>query len=109
MCGRFALYTEPTKVARFLQATNQADETWEASFNIPPTERIVGARERVDDNGEITPTLDSYRWGLVLLFVKDPNVGNRAFTPWLTYSRPSDAGVAELRLDSSGAARAAVL
>ncbi len=55
MCGRFALYTEPAKVARFLQATNQADETWQPSFNIPPTERIVGARKRVDDNGDVVP------------------------------------------------------
>ena len=66
-------------MARFLQATNQANETWQPSFNIPPTERIVGAREHVDDNGEITRTLDGYRWGLVPFFAKDPKVGNRAF------------------------------
>ena len=32
--------------------------------DIPPTECIMGARERVaEDNGEITRTLDSSRWG----------------------------------------------
>ena len=79
MCGRFALYTEPAKVARLLGAADRADDTWQPSFNIPPTERIVGARERVDDDGEITRTLESYRWGLVPFFAKDPKVGNRAF------------------------------
>ena len=65
MCGRFALYTEPAKVARYLQATLDDLDEWRPSWNIPPTERIVGARERVDDNGEVTPTHGLYRWGLV--------------------------------------------
>jgi hypothetical protein len=80
MCGRFALYSEPVKVARFLQATPEGvKDDWQPSWNIPPTERIVGARERVDDNGEITRTLGLYRWGLVPFWAKDPSVGNRAF------------------------------
>jgi putative SOS response-associated peptidase YedK len=66
MCGRFALHTEPVKIARFLQATPEGvKDGWHPSWNIPPTERIVGARERVDDNGEVTRTLGLYRWGLV--------------------------------------------
>jgi putative SOS response-associated peptidase YedK len=45
MCGRFALYTEPVKVARFLQASpDGVKDDWQPSWNIPPTERIVGAR-----------------------------------------------------------------
>jgi putative SOS response-associated peptidase YedK len=80
MCGRFALYTEPVKVARYLQATlDGVEDDWQPSWNIPPTERILGARERVDDNGEITRTLDLYRWGLVPFWAKDPSVGSRAF------------------------------
>jgi putative SOS response-associated peptidase YedK len=80
MCGRFALYTEPVKVARFLQATPEGVKNdWQPSWNIPPTERIVGARERVDDNGEIARSLELYRWGLVPFWAKDPSVGNRAF------------------------------
>ena len=44
MCGRFALCTEPVKVARFLQATaDGVEDDWQPSWNIPPTERI-GAR-----------------------------------------------------------------
>ena len=71
MCGRFALYTEPVKVARFLQASpDGVKDDWQASWNIP-TERIVGARERVDDNGEITRSLELYRWGLVPFWAKD--------------------------------------
>jgi putative SOS response-associated peptidase YedK len=80
VCGRFALYTEPAKIARFLQATlGGVEDEWQPSWNIPPTESIVGARERVDDNGEITRTLDLYRWGLVPFWAKDSKVGNRAF------------------------------
>jgi hypothetical protein len=80
MCGSFALYTEPVKVAGFLQATPEdVKDEWQPSWNIPPTERIVGARERVVDNGEITRTLGLYRWGLVPFWAKDPSVGNRAF------------------------------
>ena len=81
MCGRFALYTEPVKVARFLQATpGGVRGGWQPSWNIPPAERIVGARERVDDNGEVTRSLELYRWGLVPFWAKDPSVGNTAFT-----------------------------
>jgi hypothetical protein len=38
------------------------EDGWQPSWNIPPTERIVGVRERVDDNGEVTRTLGLYRW-----------------------------------------------
>ena len=79
MCGRFALYTEPAKVARYLQATLDDLDEWRPSWNIPPTERIVGARERVDDNGEITRTLDLYRWGLVPFWAKDPSAIKSSF------------------------------
>ena len=37
MCGRFALYTEPVKVARFLQAMlDGVKDDWQPSWNIPP-------------------------------------------------------------------------
>jgi putative SOS response-associated peptidase YedK len=79
MCGRFALYIEPVKVARYLQATLDGVDDWRPSWNIPPTERILGARERVDHNGEMTRSLELYRWGLVPFWAKDPKVGSRAF------------------------------
>src|ERR1017187_4521627 len=80
MCGRFALYTEPVKIARFLQATPEGvKDDWQPSWNIPPTERIVGARERGDENGEITRTLELYRWRPVHFSATGPYVRNRAF------------------------------
>src|SRR5271163_5011098 len=80
MCGRFALYTEPVKIARYLQATTDAaTDSWQPSWNIPPTMGILGARERVDSGGEICRSIGIYRWGLVPFFAKDPSVGNRAF------------------------------
>jgi putative SOS response-associated peptidase YedK len=80
MCGRFALYTEPVKVARFLQATpDGVRDGWQPSWNIPPTERIVGAREQVDDNGEITRSLEFFRWGLVLFWAKNPSAIKSSF------------------------------
>jgi putative SOS response-associated peptidase YedK len=99
MCGRFALYTEPVKVARFLQANLRGvKDGWQPSWNIPPTERIVGARERVDDNGEITRSLELYRWGLVPFWAKDPSVGNRSFNA----RADPDPGRRLLRVDEKG-------
>ena len=73
MCGRFALYTEPTKVARLLQAqlVGVADD-WQPSWNVPPTDPILGARDEVDRQGNLSRTLRPYRWGLVPPWAKDP-------------------------------------
>jgi hypothetical protein len=51
------------KVARFLRANlDGIKDDWQPSWNIPPTERIAGARERVDDNGGTSRSLELYRW-----------------------------------------------
>jgi hypothetical protein len=54
----FALYTEPVKVARFLQATlDGVGDEWRPSWNIPPTRRILAASQHVDEE-EVTRTLE---------------------------------------------------
>jgi putative SOS response-associated peptidase YedK len=72
MCGRFALYTEPTKVARLLQAQLVGLDEWQPSWNVPPTDPILAACDRVDSEGNVIRTLQAYRWGLVPYWAKDP-------------------------------------
>jgi hypothetical protein len=48
MWGHFALHSDLHKAFRFLQAKIQGvEDDWQPNRNIPPTERIVGARERL--------------------------------------------------------------
>jgi putative SOS response-associated peptidase YedK len=72
MCGRFALYTEPTKIARFLQAQLVGvTDDWQPSWNVPPTEPILAARDEIDREGNVKRTLRWYHWGLIPVWAKD--------------------------------------
>jgi putative SOS response-associated peptidase YedK len=62
MCGRIALYEEPNRIARFLDAKSEIeDEDLKPSWNISPTGELLGVRERSSGERE----LSLYRWGLV--------------------------------------------
>jgi putative SOS response-associated peptidase YedK len=86
VCGRFALFTPPTRVARFLDAVlgEGIDGDWAPSWNVPPTEQILGAR-MVDaqragsSDGRDVRMLEQFRWGLVPSWAKDLSAGNRGF------------------------------
>jgi putative SOS response-associated peptidase YedK len=80
MCGRFALITPPTRVARYFQAVldDEASER-EPSWNVAPTDPILGVSARVDDTGQVVRHLDAYRWGLIPSWAKDPSAGSRLF------------------------------
>jgi putative SOS response-associated peptidase YedK len=43
---------------------------------VPPTEPILATRDRVDSEGNVTRTLQPYRWGLVPYWAKDPAAVN---------------------------------
>ena len=79
VCGRFALYTEPAKVARLLQAQLVGVDEWQPSWNVPPTDPILAARDRIDSEGNLTRTLQPYRWGLVPYWAKDPSAVKGTF------------------------------
>jgi putative SOS response-associated peptidase YedK len=76
MCGRLALYTDPDRMARILDA-GLADQTvanWLPSWNVAPTRDIFGVSETKGRR-----TLDLYRWGLVPSWVKDPKAVKSTF------------------------------
>ena len=69
MCGRFTLYHTPEEItARF-----DADQVleMEAHYNIAPTQNVAV----VTQNG--TRHLESYLWGLIPSWAKDPAIGSR--------------------------------
>jgi putative SOS response-associated peptidase YedK len=76
VCGRIALYDEPERVARFLAARRDMDlEGWRPSWNVGPSRTILGVA--VDRHGQ--RVLDSYRWGLIPSWVKDPSTVKNTF------------------------------
>jgi putative SOS response-associated peptidase YedK len=69
MCGRIALYSEPDRIARILDAQLALDtEHWQQSWNLAPTDPLLGVSEQPDG----TRFLRAYRWGLVPMWAKDP-------------------------------------
>ena len=75
MCGRIALFTPPTRLARLLEASLVADfQTVEPSWNIGPLRHLLAAHE--SDAGRL---LERYRWGLVPSWAKDSSIANRLF------------------------------
>jgi putative SOS response-associated peptidase YedK len=82
MCGRFALYTPPARLARYFQATlgENTEPDYTPSWNVAPTDQVLGIRDRPDpDGGEPTRTLMSFRWGLIPWWAKDAKSGSRQF------------------------------
>jgi putative SOS response-associated peptidase YedK len=81
MCGRFALVTPPARLARYFQAG--LDEDLESgqppSWNVAPTDRVLGVRARRDGEGQLSRTLAPYRWGLIPSWAKDVSSGSRLF------------------------------
>jgi putative SOS response-associated peptidase YedK len=76
MCGRIALFSPPTRLARFLDAALAAglDPEGHPSWNVGPQRRLFGVIEH--DGARV---LDRYRWGLVPSWAKDASIGNRLF------------------------------
>jgi putative SOS response-associated peptidase YedK len=83
MCGRFALYTPPARIARYFEATLAEDEDVAAqkpSWNVAPTDEVLGVRDRPQkDGGEPVRTLMTFRWGLIPWWSKDAKSGSRLF------------------------------
>jgi len=76
MCGRVALFSPPSYLARFLEAALAADlePEGEPSWNLGPQRTLFAVTKR-----EGTRVLDAYRWGLVPSWAKDPSIGNKLF------------------------------
>jgi putative SOS response-associated peptidase YedK len=80
MCGRFALFTPPVRMAKYFQATldDGVDPERRPSWNVAPTTTVLGVNEHSED-GDLTRALGTYKWGLIPSWAKDPSVGNRMF------------------------------
>jgi len=76
MCGRVALFTPPVRLAKLLDATLAAgvDPEGHPSWNVGPQRRLFGLTE--PDGAR---ALDSYRWGLLPSWAKEPAIANRLF------------------------------
>jgi putative SOS response-associated peptidase YedK len=81
MCGRFALITPPSRVARYFEAVldDVAASERTPSWNVAPTDPVLGVSARTDDTGAVVRHLDAYRWGLIPSWAKDPSAGSRLF------------------------------
>ena len=76
MCGRFALFSEPSRFAEFLDAELALDpEAFRPSWNVGPTRTILGVAERADGHR----SLGAYRWGLVPGWAKEPSAIRSTF------------------------------
>jgi putative SOS response-associated peptidase YedK len=78
MCGRFALITPPVRLARYFQAALEdgMEPTQPPSWNVAPTDRVLGIRARHRD-GEVSRVLLPFRWGLIPSWAKDASAGSR--------------------------------
>ena len=76
MCGRIALFSPPSRLARLLEAALAAglDPDQEPSWNVGPRQQLLAVSER-----EGVRVLDRYRWGLVPSWAKDPSIANHLF------------------------------
>jgi putative SOS response-associated peptidase YedK len=105
MCGRFALYTPPAKIARYFGANlaEGADGEHAPSWNVAPTDSVLGVRDRparqpgqsrpgqsqpgqdppqqgpAEGGGEPERILMTFRWGLIPWWSKDAKAGSRLF------------------------------
>jgi putative SOS response-associated peptidase YedK len=82
MCGRFALFTPPVRLARYFQATlgDDVDPERPPSWNVAPTTQVLAVRaSRRAEDGDPARTLTVLRWGLIPSWAKDPSTGSRLF------------------------------
>jgi putative SOS response-associated peptidase YedK len=82
MCGRFALFTPPVRLARYFQATlgDDVDPEQPPSWNVAPTTPVLAVRaHRPAADRPLERTLTLLRWGLIPSWAKDPSAGSRLF------------------------------
>ncbi len=84
MCGRFALFTPPARMARYFGASlaEGVDPEFHSSWNVAPTDQVLGVRDRParpETGEEPQRMLMSFRWGLIPWWSKDAKSGSRLF------------------------------
>lgn len=72
MCGRFVSGSPPGEIARYFSAEQVDEHVLEPNYNVAPTDDVYVVRESAG-----VRRLDTFHWGLVPFWAKDPSVGNR--------------------------------
>jgi putative SOS response-associated peptidase YedK len=72
MCGRFVSSSPPDELAKYFDVEAVAEAVLEPNFNVAPSNDVYVVVER----GGIR-RLDTFHWGLVPFWAKDPSVGNK--------------------------------
>ena len=74
MCGRFVSSSPPDELARYFDVDATAEQVLdqEPNYNTAPTNDVFVVYE--DGSSR---RLDSFRWGLIPRWAKDPSIGNR--------------------------------
>lgn len=70
MCGRYAVTTDPARLAAEIDAHNEVsvDEEYQPSYNVAPTTTVLTVVDRHDRNDPDTPVarrVRAMRWGLI--------------------------------------------
>jgi putative SOS response-associated peptidase YedK len=86
MCGRFALFTPPARIARYFEASlaEGTEPGFHPSWNVAPTDEVLGVRARPARSGgepeagrEAERWLMPFRWGLIPWWSNDARSGSR--------------------------------
>ena len=72
MCGRFVSTSPSDELAAYFGATPAPEATLEPNWNVAPTQDVLAV---VEHKGE--RHLDTFHWGLVPSWAKDPKIGAR--------------------------------
>jgi putative SOS response-associated peptidase YedK len=72
MCGRFVSSSPPDELAKYFDVEAVAESVLEPSFNVAPTSDVYV----VVETGGLR-RLDTFHWGLVPFWSKDPAAGNK--------------------------------
>jgi putative SOS response-associated peptidase YedK len=72
MCGRFVSSSPPDELAKYFDVEAVAESVLEPSFNVAPSQDVYVVLER----GGLR-RLDTFHWGLVPFWAKDPSTGTK--------------------------------
>jgi putative SOS response-associated peptidase YedK len=70
MCGRFVSASPPDELAKYFAVDAVAEEVLEPSYNVAPTNDVYVVLQTGD-----VRRLDTFHWGLVPFWAKDPSAG----------------------------------
>jgi putative SOS response-associated peptidase YedK len=72
MCGRFVSSSPPDELAKYFDVEAVAESVFEPNYNVAPSLDVFV----VVETGGLR-RLDTYHWGLVPFWAKDPSTGNK--------------------------------